>query len=158
MKRIFWFVVIVAALAWIMEGRKAEAGAPANLDRGPSVAGIDANTNGVRDDLDAYLAEQYTSVPQRNAALQFARALQAAMLVDPADLNAPRKVGQQVSRAVTCVYAKFTGADDTKQAAAVIEELRSLSTNTKPRLRAYLAYNKALDGTTWTLARGDTCE
>ena len=39
-----------------------------------------------------------------------------------------------------------------------MKELEGVTTNTKARLLAYLAYNKALDGTSSSLPVGDTCE
>ncbi|NTV95116.1 MAG: hypothetical protein HGA75_06815 [Thiobacillus sp.] len=132
------------------------AGAIPKLERDASVAGVDANSNGVRDDVEAYIAANYGTETERAAAMQYAKAMQAALQVDTSDIAAVKEVKRRLSRAGNCVYARFDGA--AKQPAAVNAELRAISTNTKQRLLAYLAYNKALDGTSWAMPEGDTCE
>lgn len=129
------------------------------LERGASVAGTDSNANGVRDDVETYIQTQYASAsaPQRTAALQYARGMQAALVVDPADSTAVKAVKRQLSRANHCLYARFDSSS-TVQPAAVGAQLRAVTTNTKARLLAYLAYSKALDGTSWAMPEGDTCE
>ncbi len=129
------------------------------LERSASVAGTDANADGVRDDVEAYIRTQYASAsaPQRTAALQYARGMQAALLVDPADGTAVKAVKRQLSRANHCLYARFDSSSAV-QPAAVGAQLRAVTTNTKARLLAYLAYSKALDGTSWAMPEGDTCE
>lgn len=37
-------------------------------------------------------------------------------------------------------------------------DLEAMTTNTKKRLLAYLAYNKARSGTVSTMPKGDTCD
>jgi hypothetical protein len=133
-------------------------GAIPNLERSPDVQGTDVNTNGIRDDVETYIATYYTSTPQRSAAEQFARVVQAAMLVDKTNAAAAKSIALRSSRAVNCIYSNFNGNLGTKKPAAVVKELKSLSTNTKARLLAYLAYSKALDGTSGSIPEGDTCE
>ncbi len=134
-----------------------ESGAIPKLDRTDTVAGIDANANGIRDDVEAYVSAQYRTTEQKSAANQFASVMQAAMLVNKDDLPAVKAVSVRGARAVNCIYSHFN-VDGDKMAAAVVEEIRSISTNTKPRLLAYLAYSKALDGTSGALPEGNTCE
>jgi len=38
------------------------------------------------------------------------------------------------------------------------DEIVAMTTSTEKRLKAYLDYNSALDGNTWGLPKGDTCE
>ena len=133
-------------------------GAIPKLDRSDSVAGTDNDLDGIRDDVEAYISANYAGDAQRAAARQFAKVLQDAMLVDKADLAAVKAIAVRGSRAVNCVYAHFDGMEGSKQPSRVVEELRAVSTNTKPRLLAYLAYSKALDGTAGALPEGDTCE
>ncbi len=134
-----------------------ESGAIPNLERTDTVAGIDADTNGIRDDVEAYISAQYGTADQKAAARQFAAVMQAALLVDTTDLAAVKAISVRGSRAVNCIYRQFDAGGD-KQPAAVVAEIRSASTNTKPRLMAYLAYSKALDGTSSALPEGNTCE
>lgn len=133
-------------------------GAIPQLERTASVSGGDTNTNGVRDDIDAYITSQYSSAPQRAAAQQMAKALQKSLLVNPQDINAVKSIDREISRGINCIYAKFDGANGSQPPAKVAQVLESLTTNTKERLLAYLNYNKALDGTSSALPEGDSCE
>lgn len=132
-------------------------GAVPMLDRTDSLTGTDADQNGVRDDIDAFIAREYPLEPQRKAALQSARALQKALLVEPGDVPSAKASVREDARACNCVYRQFPSGG-TKEAARVRVELRSLTTNTKPRLLALLRTSKALDGTSWAFPSGDTCE
>jgi hypothetical protein len=135
-----------------------DSGAIPKLDRSDSIAGIDANSDGIRDDVEAYIASNYAGDAQRAAARQFAKVMQDAMLVDKTNLSAVKAIAVRSSRAVNCIYAHFDGTAGSKQPSQVVGEIRAVSTNTKPRLLAYLAYSKALDGTAGALPEGDTCE
>lgn len=135
------------------------AGSIPNLERGTSVAGTDENNNGIRDDVETYIANTYSGSAQQAAARQFAGVMQAAMLVDKGDASAVKAMAVRSSRGVNCLYSRFDGRNNGgKSAAQVVQEIRAISTNTKPRLLAYLAYAKALDGTAGSLPEGDTCE
>jgi hypothetical protein len=158
-----------AALAWRIEGTAVTSpqaqlaaleasGAIPALERGSTLAGIDANGNGVRDDVEAYISAQYGEASQRAAAMQVARALQAALFVNVQDVAAAKEVSRKVTHAANCVFSRFPGPPGSKDPARVIKELEGVTANTKPRLLAYLAYNKALDGTSSALPEGDTCE
>ena len=157
------------ALAWRIEGtigtspqaKLAEleaSGAIPKLERGNTLQGIDVNANGVRDDVDAFINNQYPVPSQRAAALQTAQALQAALLVNQQDIGAAKEASRRVSNAVNCVFSQFSGGLNSKEPARVVKELEGVTANTKPRLLAYLAYNKTLNGTSSALPEGDTCE
>ncbi len=132
-------------------------GALPRLDRSDSLAGPDDDRNGVRDDIDAYIARSYADPGQRAAALQLARALQAAVVLNSPEKEPNRLVGQQMSRATYCTGLRFS-ASGTPNFHTVGRELEAITANTKARLKAYLQHNKALDGTAWALPREDTCE
>lgn len=135
-----------------------QSGALPTLDRSVSLPGPDANGNGVRDDVDALIASKYTDSAQRAAATQLAASLQAALLVDKANPSAVKAVSVRTSRSINCVYQRFDGVNGGASPAAVVQELGSVTTNTKARLLEHLAYSKALDGSVISLAEGNTCE
>lgn len=60
------------------------------LEREPTLGGIDANANGVRDDIERYIEKTYTEPAQRQAAMQTARAYQQMLLVEGSDLGPPQ--------------------------------------------------------------------
>ena len=128
--------------------------ASANVD----LLGPDANHDGVRDDIEAYIDKAYTDQAHRNAALQAARAMQGVFVVDLDDPLAVRQVNRLLARADQCIYQVFRDANATKPAAQVSSELEAMAVNTKQRLHRYLDFNKALDGAIWSQSRGDSCE
>ena len=128
------------------------------LDRSDSLEGPDQDNNGIRDDVDAYIAQHYPEPAQRKAAEQFARAMQLAVTGGSASVDAARSIRRQSSEAISCLYDRFDGTNGSKYPAAVGKELTRITTNTKPRLKAYLAYNKTLSGTSWATPEGDNCE
>ena len=131
---------------------------PSNLDRSNTLAGIDADGNGIRDDVDAHILK--LSAVQQPIARQKARAVQAKILVDKTNIQAVREAALKSKKAMTCSYFRFPGnsAEDGKLRQQVDEEITSITTNTKSRLLAYLAISKALDGTVSVALDGDTCE
>lgn len=135
-----------------------ESGAIPQLERSNSIAGEDMDSDGVRDDIEEFIDANYLAAPQRAAVIQSAKALQEAVLVDVSDVIAVKEINRKISRSDHCIYSQFDGTNDSKQPAQVSQEIESLTTNTKERLLAYLAFSKALDGTSWTTPEGDTCE
>lgn len=151
---------VLASLLVLSYGAQAQ-GAPQLLvpsARAESIAGPDKDGNGIRDDAEAYIIAQYADASQRAAAMQLARALQAALVVNAQDRQAVKDVARKATYAVSCIFSRFQGPPRSKNPAQVIKELEGITANSKPRLSAYLAYNKALDGVTSPLPDGDTCE
>lgn len=130
---------------------------PAASSLAQRIAGLDADNNGVRDDIDAYINTRYSDVSQRAAALQTARAIQQDLLVDKTDKPAVKLAALAETRAVHCLFSKFHGPGPL-QPSAVSSAIESMTANTKERLSAYLAFSKALNGTTAQLPTEDTCD
>jgi hypothetical protein len=128
------------------------------LERGASLGGIDDNSNGVRDDIERYIEKNYVLPEQQRAAMQTAMALQKTLLVDTNNAFALESVSQDGMRAVNCRGAVFPGIEGFKDAYRMSQELEALTTNTLQRLKAYMAYNKAVSGTVSQLPTGDTCD
>ncbi len=124
------------------------------LEREPTLGGIDANTNGVRDDIERYIEKKYTEPAQRQAAMQTARAYQQMLLLDKRDPVAVTEAVVASTRAVDCVFDTFPGADGSQ----LSRELEAMSTNTKDRLKAYLDFNKAASGSVSGSFKGHGCE
>lgn len=133
-------------------------GAIPQLERLPTIEGIDINGDGVRDDIEQYIEQKYTDPAQRKAAMQTARAFQAMLLVDKNDAMALERVSEMGGRALNCRSAVFPGVQGIKAWSDMSSELEAMTTNTKERLLAYLAYNKARSGSVSRLPEGDTCE
>ncbi|HMN94255.1 MAG TPA: hypothetical protein PKC60_13575 [Hydrogenophaga sp.] len=129
------------------------------LERLPLIGGVDADNDGVRDDIADHIRKTYTDPVQYRAAMQVARALQATLLVDTHDHLALREVSDAGDRAIACVRrVAFVGAAHRLEGSRLLQELESLTTNTKERLQAYLAYNKAMSGSVSVGPEGSVCE
>lgn len=128
------------------------------LDRSESIAGPDTDRNGVRDDIDTYLLQRFPDQTQRAAAIQMAKAIQSAVLAGGSSADASAAASHQIFNAVNCLGDRFDGMEGANSHGAVLREIESITTNTKARLLAYLAYNKSRNGTASSFPQGDTCE
>lgn len=135
-----------------------QSGAIPDLDRSAELAGADSDDDGVRDDVEVYIEAQYEPGPPQAAARQFARTLQQAVEVDPENASAVKALSVESARAVKCIFARFPSDGTGPAPSQVVSELEAITTNTRERLQAYLAFNRALDGTSISRPTGDTCE
>jgi hypothetical protein len=123
------------------------------LDVSSSVAGTDADRNGIRDDIDKFVAGLPDSPAEKKALLQFAGTLQSSMTIDPADNNAVATVLLNSRRAIHCIWSVYPTGQHNK--VLLIEEI---SANTLTRLIAYENYNKKISGTVISSVSGSTCD
>lgn len=130
------------------------------LDRSDSLLGPDANGNGIRDDIDAYIDGLGIQQQNKAAARQLARSSQSVMkLVQAGQLSDPVKVKETKRLGSRAVHCYFSRVDiKTPDNWNVFNALEKMSFNTRARANAYIQYNQALSGTTWTLPEGDTCD
>lgn len=128
------------------------------LDRTDSLAGIDANANGVRDDIERHIERKYTEPAQRRAAMRSAKAFQDMLLVDKRDETALEAVSFRGTLAIVCSIPAFPGEAGAMEGTAMSRDLESMTANTKARLLAYLAYNKARSGSVSTMPREPNCD
>lgn len=133
-----------------------DSGVLPRLEREDTIRGIDNDGNGIRDDIDAYIKRTYPQ-KQQKAVSQYARALQASLLVNLNDRNALQRTSDVESRAVSCIFEKIPNGESPSHGRVVMEIL-GVTTNTKKRLMAYLALSKALDGTVMTLPNDGVCD
>jgi len=77
------------------------------LDRSSSIPGPDANHNGVRDDIEAWIAALPITDKQKKAALQDARSNQKMLLVDLTDKTALQALGDEGAAGIACLADVF---------------------------------------------------
>ena len=119
-------------------------------------AGTDANQNGIRDEVDSYIRTAYAVGPERDAAEQHGRALQKVVMMTTADEAETLMI--KVSRSMSCLYSVFDGGNGANHPAAVSRRLEDETFDTDARKKANDQFSEALDGRTWGLPQGDTCE
>ena len=105
-----------------------------------SIAGVDANHNGVRDDVEKYIAKTYADPAKKDtraALMQYAKTLQAAVVDASTPSTATAAVAgqhlQELATAFQCL-----GARNSQDFAVVTSELRLIALNTDARRQAYL--------------------
>lgn len=124
------------------------------LNHDNTIAGPDNDSNGIRDDIDAYIATlPYTEV-QKKAVQQNARVLSSSLTVDTTDKVALQKIANDMSNASWCIYTKLTDGTAGKTAG----ELEKMIVNTKNRFIQYEKYNSALSGSVSKSPEGDGCD
>jgi len=128
------------------------------LDRSASLPGTDTDTNGIRDDIDEYISLQFSDTEQVAAANQAAKANQSVLSTDLTNPTAVRQTNQLISRATACIYEVFGDANSGAEPAVVSRNLEAVTFNTEERLKQYKEFNKALDGSSWSLPEGNSCE
>lgn len=128
-----------------------------NLDETNTLAGIDSNDNGIRDDIDRYIKETYFLPEQQNAVSQYARNLQSSLLVDKTDREALRLNRIGAARAISCVFDKIP-SENTRINGSIIQDIIAATINTKLRKTEFKKLNQALDGTSTSLEAEDFCD
>lgn len=127
-----------------------------NLDRSTSIPGPDANNNGVRDDIEAYVAALPITTVQKAAAMQHAKVFQQTLTVDLNDKVLLDRIGALNARAINCAGDVFMS--NYQDGYDLGSKLEAMTTNTKERAKQYLAYNRAVSGTSGTMPTANTCD
>lgn len=119
-------------------------GAIPKLNHDNTITGVDANANGVRDDIDAYIASLPDTPAQKAVLLQHAAVLQATLTVDTSNFSALHAVDMNLMNSIRCLH-KFYGEGIASRKS---QDLEKFTVNTRIRLNAYEKFNSALSGTT----------
>jgi hypothetical protein len=109
-----------------------------NEDLTPGLKGVDANNNGIRDDIDRLIAQKYSTTPTlKKAAEQEARALQKSM--EATNRMQSLIAGDEIMRAGACISKALP--EHTKENEKILitlpKEIAALTANTKERFTAY---------------------
>jgi len=114
------------------------------LNRDATVSGIDANVNGVRDDIDQYINSLPDTTPQKTALTQSAAALGIALTVNTTDPIALNAAATKVMNSTICLYSVYS----TDLASQKGRDIEKFMVNTRTRLAAYEVFNTAMSGKT----------
>jgi hypothetical protein len=127
------------------------------LNHDNTIAGPDGDKNGIRDDIDAYIATlPYTEV-QKKAVQQNARALNATLTVEKTDKTALADVSNKLVRAVVCIHDQFIS--EPGRASKLSSDNEKMIVNTKIRFLEYEKYNSARSGSVTRLPdRKTSCD
>ncbi len=126
------------------------------LDSSTDIEGPDTDNNGIRDDIDAWIAAQPIPDTQKKAAQQMARVHQAKILVDLNEKAALQALGERSAAGVVCLGDVFM--PDRQKGRDLRAQLEGMMANTKERAKQYIAYNRAVSGSSGRVPEGNTCE
>lgn len=122
------------------------------------IRGADSNSNGIRDDIDAYIAKQPYSAAQLAAVIRHARWIQSAVILSSGNREDARVIAVQDGKAIDCIYEQFQSPEAPDSAAAVVGTIESLTVNTPARKKSYQKFNELVSGMAFQLQQGNTCE
>lgn len=126
------------------------------LDRSSTIAGPDANSDGVRDDINKWLDAQPLAEPQKRAAMQLARTFQRALLVNATDRDAAAAIADTNYAAMRCLSAAYEpNAPEPRKVGFALE---AMTANTKERAMQYIKYNAALGGMAFQRPTNPKCD
>jgi hypothetical protein len=120
-----------------------------------TVEGVDADMDGVRDDVQIAISERYPDDQVKQAALaQKTRALEEALAAGSSgDINAIIKASKSIIQAVKCLHQTM------ENPTAEIGFLEYTVVNTTERSDAYMNFNEGLNGQFFgTGSRENPCE
>lgn len=125
------------------------------LDRSTDIKGPDANNNGVRDDIDAWIATLPITEVQKKAAIQTAIGLQKTLLVDLNDKVALKALDDESMLSTVCLGDAYM--PEYKESFKLSSKIEAMTANTKERAKLYILYNNARSGTSTKLPNSYTC-
>lgn len=130
-----------------------------NEDLSPGLRGMDANANGIRDDIDRLIAQKYARTPAiQRAAEQKARALQRNM--EATTREEALRAGDAIERAAECAYQLLPRdtRDQVKYREDMSKDIDALTANTQERFTAYWAAERLKSGAVLRQPDGRVCD
>jgi hypothetical protein len=141
---------------------------PSTEDLTPGLKGIDADANGIRDDIDRLIATKFSQTPAiRKAAEQ--RALSLQLFMEATTKEQAFEAGQKNGRAAACAmqtlfpqpYDQYTLAEQIEKEDIFLgmsQQIQALTANTRERMVKYLASNKLVGGGVFPQAQQPVCD
>jgi len=105
-----------------------------------TVAGVDSDRDGIRDDVQIHIHTTYNNVATRAAATQLTKAFQT-MMISGGTKTAALTAGESMNRAIDCLYSL-----DASSFGNIVDEIEGVVVNTEDRARAYAKAGSFLSG------------
>ena len=126
------------------------------LDRSADIKGPDVNNNGVRDDIDVWIAALPITEKQKKAATQTAIGLQRTLVIDLKDKAAMDASGEELMASTACLSNVFL--PNYQESFKLSGKIEAMTANTKTRAYRYMEYNRAASGSSTMYPTGNTCK
>jgi len=121
--------------------------------------GVDANQNGIRDDIDRLIAQKYARTPEiQRAAEQKARALQRNL--EATTREEALRAGDAIRRAAWCAaeVLPMETQEQLRYWEDMSKDIEALTANTEERFRAYWTANRLMSGAVFRQPDGRVCD
>ena len=125
-----------------------------DLSINENVSGIDANSNGIRDDIDRFIESLPVTTEQKNHLSAYAFYIQLTMVITPLTREKSDELAKKKAQAQICA---MNALSNRKQGREYIRQIETNSINTYQRKQAYDAYNKSRNGTELRLPSAENC-
>lgn len=129
-----------------------------NEDKTKTIGGIDANSNGVRDDIEGYIKLKYGNNPEFvSVYMQYAKELRRMLSLASEDREAYRKASHKVNRQMACASKiDYEVAPEKIYRDTMI--IYALSVNTKQRKAESNRISSLVSGMVFTLQTEEHCK
>lgn len=125
-------------------------------DTTPGLKGIDADRNGIRDDIDLMITQKYSATPaQRDVAKRLARAMQGYL--ESTNRTEAFNNYRPISKALSCMYIKLQG-DEAFRRNMMLKDIESMTSNTRERFKQYWNVNRMMSGATIDINNDGPCD
>ncbi|WP_166256189.1 hypothetical protein [Marinobacter salicampi] len=124
------------------------------LDRSDSLVGIDADDDGIRDDIETFIEQKSVPEPQKEGLRTFARGMQ--------DIQAADQITPEIAGSITDTYSAeyfclTAFSDNMDEMLRIFSEVEAFTANTPKRAERYLEYTEAMDGRNMSLPSSSRC-
>lgn len=120
------------------------------------IKGPDADADGIRDDIDSFIARQTYTGPQRQAVRQLARSYQSVLTLKGDDPAAAAPLAAEITRSEICVQKQFSSPY--LAAPKLVLLYRRATTNSAERMQAFARFDNAVKGHKIPPPAGEACE
>ncbi len=127
------------------------------LDYSGSIAGTDANNDGLRDDVADFIQTLPDSAVQKNALRQVSTAIRAAMLLGSTGdrkTKGLREASWNIGRATKCLWQRYGGGSTANNHLKLI---RQATANTQRRFDSYMKFSALTSGYALPSPQGKVC-
>ena len=129
-----------------------------NEDKTKNIGGIDANNNGVRDDIEGYIKLKYGNNPEFiSVYMQYAKALRRKLTLASDDREVYRRESHKVSRQMVCA-SKIDYELEPEKMYRDTMIIYALSVNTKQRMAESNRISSLVSGMAFTLPTVEHCK
>ena len=122
------------------------------LDRSDSLAGPDSNSNGVRDDIDAYIDSLSLEGNRKEIVVNLAKSFQRTQSEDLLNEEIAESISQESNIAIACFIRNFNDSEE-----VIFDRLHSYTANTYARAQRENDYNILRDGSVLRSPRNINC-